>query len=88
MFQVPTFEPPKPDTKRPMFSAACEYFDDNGQMTHGNIVYTHAPDLRSAECSFRAIYSNELCSGRMRIIAVAPPVGWFVQDEHGEQLAG
>jgi hypothetical protein len=88
MFEIPTFEPPPVDEKKPMFSAALEYFDINGQMTHGNIVYTHADDQRTAECTFRAMYTRELLAGTVRIVAVAPPVGWYVQDNHGEVLTG
>jgi hypothetical protein len=85
---IPVFEPPPSDKKDPMFSAALEYFDEQGQLVNCNVVYTHAPDWATANASFRRIYSNQLCSGQVKIVGVARAVGWFVQDEHGEQLAG
>jgi hypothetical protein len=85
---IPVFEPPTEKSKDPMFSAALEHFDVLGQLINCNIVYTHAPDWATANASFRRIYSNELCAGSVRIVGVARAVGWFVQDEHGELLAG
>lgn len=85
---IPVFEPPTENTKDPMYSAALEYFNELGQMVNCEVVYTHAPDWVSANASFRRTYSNQLCSGRVKIVGVARAIGWFVQDEHGEQLAG
>ena len=85
---IPVFEPPQENAKDPMYSAALEFFDELGQMVNCTIDYTHAPDWATANASFRRIYSQQLCSGQAKIVGVARAVGWFVQDEHGEQLAG
>jgi hypothetical protein len=85
---IPNFEPPAENKKDPMFCAALEFFDRNGQLAGCDTVYTHAPDWATANASFRRSYSRELCSGRVRIVDVARAVGWFVDDNHGEQLSG
>jgi hypothetical protein len=80
------FEAPQEDPKNPIFAAAIEFFDENGQITHGTTVHTHAPDQATAECSFRAMYSKQLMANRVRIVGVALAVGWFC-DDHGENLS-
>jgi hypothetical protein len=93
MFDKIKTEAPETGDPRPLFAIAIEYYDVSGKVTpneptHANIVYTNAATAREAEFMYRAANSAKFLSGEMRIVSVAEPVGWFVQDEHGEELAG
>lgn len=74
------------EAKNQLYAAALETYNKKGEMTNGAIVYTHAPDARTAEVSFRAMYSRELITGRRRIASVGLAIGFEVADNHGEVL--
>jgi hypothetical protein len=76
----------EPKPQNDLYAAALETYDAKGEMINGTIVYTHAPDSRTAEVSFRAMYSRELITGRRRIASVGLAIGFEVADEHGEVL--
>lgn len=71
-----------------MYSAALETLDDKGCVTTATIVYIHADSHQHAERIFRSLYLKEIMRGAKRIAAVGKAIGYFVQDEHGEVLAG
>lgn len=75
-----------PEQKNSMYAAALEHYNAAGEMVHGNIVYTHAPDQQTADCSFRATYSRQILAGQIRIASVGLAVGFEVEDNHGEIL--
>lgn len=72
--------------KQQLYAAALEHYDAVGNMIHGNVVYSHAPDQRTADISFRAMYSRQILAGQIRIASVGLAIGFEVADNHGEIL--
>ena len=72
--------------KQALYAAALEHYNAIGEVVHANIVYSHAPDQRTADISFRATYSREILAGTIRIVSVGLAVGFEVEDNHGEVL--
>jgi hypothetical protein len=82
------FNAPETKDPRPIFAVAVEVLNRKGEVVDCVIEYLHADDTRSANFQYRAAHTRELMAGKIRIVEVAPAVGWFVQDEHGEVLSG
>lgn len=81
-------EAPKTEKGKLIYAVCVEVCDKNGEVKKSVIEYIHATDYVNANWSYRSAHSNALVSGKIRIVDIAPAVGWFVQDEHGEVLAG
>jgi hypothetical protein len=81
-------EAPKTNDGRQLYAVCVEKLDARGEVKESVIEYIHATDYVNANWSYRAAHSNALVLGKIRIVDIAPAVGWFVQDEHGEVLAG
>ena len=93
MFETIQMQAPETGDERPLFAIAIEYYDVSGARDpnaaiNANIVYTNAANAREAETMYRAAHSAEIMSGAIKVVSVGIPIGWFVQDEHGEVLAG
>ena len=67
-----------------MYAIACEHFDANERLTSAEIIYVHATDAGHARQQFIKIHSNQR---KHRMVAVAPVIGYFVDDNHGEKLS-
>lgn len=81
-------EAPKTDDNRQLYAVCVEVLNKAGEVKKSVIEYIHATDYVNANWSYRTAHSNALVMGKIRIVDIAPAVGWFVQDEHGEVLAG
>jgi hypothetical protein len=81
-------EAPKGEKGKILYAVCVEVLDKAGEVKKSVIEYIHATDYVNANWSYRAAHSNALVMGKIRIVDIAPAVGWFVQDEHGEVLAG
>lgn len=81
-------EAPKSNDGRQMYAVCVEVLDSRGEVRKSVIEYIHATDYVNANWSYRTAHSTALVTGKIRIVDIAPAVGWFVQDEHGEVLAG
>jgi hypothetical protein len=78
---------PKP-TENIWYVAAVEVFDKFGNIKDTVFDYLHAKDYVEANWKYRTAHTKDLMSRKIRIVSIAPAVGFFVQDEHGEVLAG
>jgi len=68
-----------------LYAAAIELYTPNGMRP--DFRYFHIPeneDLRYAEASFRRAHSNEICSGRMRVVSIARAIGFHALDDNGD----
>lgn len=81
-------EAPKGEKGKILYAVCVEVLDKNGQVKKSVIEYIHATDYVNANWSYRTAHSTALVSGKIQIVDIAPAVGWFVQDEHGEVLTG
>jgi len=81
-------EAPKGENGKILYAVCVEVLDENGQVKKSVIEYIHATDYVNANWSYRTAHSSALVNGKIQIVDIAPAVGWFVQDEHGEVLAG
>lgn len=81
-------EAPKTGDNRTLYAVCVEVLDTAGEVKKSVIEYIHATNYVNANWSYRTAHSNALVMGKIRIVDIAPAVGWFVQDEHGEVLAG
>lgn len=87
MQQVTTREPgvqsPKPSGERKLYAIAVEIFS-KGELVQAKIKYLHAFDAQDARVRFRHAYPN---ASKYRIVAIAEPIGVFVNDKRGEDLS-
>jgi hypothetical protein len=81
-------EAPKSEKGKILYAVCIEVMNKQGEVAKSVIEYIHATDYVNANWSYRTAHSNALMLGKIRIVDIAPAVGWFVQDEHGEVLAG
>lgn len=66
-----------------MYAVASEIFV-KGQLARAEIIYLHAKDGAHARYQYCMMHPNRRSH---RIVAVAPVIGYFVDDEHGEKLS-
>ena len=53
----------------------------------GDIRYLHAIDVNEAHVMFTAAHSQEILGNVMRIASIGRVIGYFVNDNKGEQLS-
>ena len=87
-FEIPNYAPEPTNSKLPLYAAVIMFYDKYGQEVKADTIFTHAENAIQAKFGVAASYTNEILKGRVKILEVGLAVGWFVQDEHGEQLAG
>ena len=66
-----------------LYAIAVEIFN-KGELVRAKITYLHAFDVQDAKVRFRHSYPN---ASKYRIVAIARPIGFFVNDKHGEDLS-
>jgi hypothetical protein len=77
---------------RQLYAAAVELRAPDGTM-HPQMRYMHAKEdghqdeRRYVELCFLHQHSREIVSGQMRVIGIAPAIGFHVHDDHGEVLS-
>lgn len=71
----------KQDKKKPLFAVAYMYVKKGHWETE--IEYLHADDAGNARFLFCAGNTMQLLNKTMRIVAVGPAVGYFVEDKQG-----
>lgn len=67
-----------------IYAIAVERFNRLGVPVNVSIEYVTADDPVHAKAQFRVAEPNPR---RSRIVAVGPAIGFYVNDEHGEQLS-
>jgi hypothetical protein len=70
------------------FCAACELYSDNtpNAVVTPKMYYFHAQSVRHGEAWFRFSHQRAISSGRMKVVAVAPVIGYHAQDDNGDRL--
>lgn len=71
----------KTTTKKPLFAVAFRARKKRSWNIH--IEYLHAVDVEEARVLFTAGNSMMLVKRRMKIIGIAPAIGFFVEDKQG-----
>lgn len=66
-----------------LFAVAFEIFR-HGILDRAEIVYVHATDSNHARHQFLISHPNR---NTHRMVAAAPVIGYFAEDEHGEVLS-
>lgn len=66
-----------------LFAIASELFV-KGRLDRAEIIYVHATDSVHARNQYCVMHPNRRTH---RIVAVAPVIGYFVHDAHGEELS-
>lgn len=66
-----------------LYAVAVEIFR-KGQLVSARIKYLHALDQPNAKLKFRHAYPN---ANKYRIVAIAPVIGFFVNDKQGSNLS-
>ncbi len=67
-----------------VYAIAVERYNRKGFPVNVSIEYVQADDPAHAKAQFRVAEPNPR---RSRIVAVGPAIGFYVNDEHGEQLS-
>lgn len=67
-----------------LYATTYEYIAPNGVLK-GDVEYTHAEDAGEAWNTFMAGHPELV--GRSRIVGIAPAIGAYVLDSHGERLS-
>lgn len=75
----------KQDKKKPLFAVAFEYVKKGRWDTE--IEYLHADNTGHARFLFCAGNTMQLLNRTMKIVAVGPAVGYFVEDNQGVILS-
>lgn len=71
-------------TSHGIYAIAVERFNRQGWPVNVSVEYVKADDAAHAKAQFRVAEPNPR---RSRIVAVGPAIGFFVEDNHGEQLS-
>jgi hypothetical protein len=71
-----------------LYAVCVEVYDKAGEVKKTVVEYIHATDYVNANWSYRTAHSSALIKGKIRIVDIAPAIGWFVEDSHGEVLSG
>lgn len=71
-----------------LFCAACELYSDNtpAAVMTPKMFYFHARNARHGEAWFRFSHQRAIMRGRMKVVAVAPVVGFLAEDDNGDRL--
>lgn len=81
------------DKKKPLFAVAIEVAQPRKTkrglryVWEADIRYLHAEDAGEARMMFTAAHTYPLVHRLMRIVGIAPAIGFHVHDDHGEVLS-
>ena len=73
-----------PTKKRILHCLAIETYNRLGQLVETNLLYMHGDDVANVRYLYRLTQPN---TRKYHIVAIAPVIGYKVDDKKGEQLS-
>ena len=71
-------------TKKTLFCLAIETHNRKGQITETNLLYMHGDDVANVRYLYRLTQPN---TRKYHIVAIAPVIGYKVDDKQGKLLS-
>lgn len=84
MLTQKTMPQASPTKKRPLFCLAIETYNRKGQITETNLLYMHGDDTANVRYLYRLTQPN---TRKYHIVAIAPVIGYKVDDKQGKLLS-